>query len=874
MDDVPNCSQAPNPNAKRVSRLAVSTPPTPITEKFEIKHFPGNTAGMPIGQSAMGQSGFTAYQSRLSSSSSYAPFASKVDWEIARWAKLQKISMTAVSELFQISGVVEKLGLSYKNARELNKIVDQELPSRPRFRRHDIQIGNETVVMYSRDIMQCIKTLYGNPEFAAHLIHKPERHYRRFGDERTRVYHDMHTGAWWWEMQTVLEARKPGASIIPLIFSSDRTQITLFGNKTAYPVYLTIGNLPKDIRRKPSRHGQILVAYLPTTKLKLITNQAARRRMISNLFHSCLHHLMEPLIEVGLNGINMADGMGVVRRVHPLLAVYVGDYPEQVLVANIKSGECPKCDVARDKLDETEASELRDIQVVYDALATVNGDYRNFKEACKQARIKPVAQPFWGQLPFLNVFQAITPDILHQLHQGVFKHLVSWLVQAFGSTEIDARCQRLIPSHHVRVFSGGISGLSRVTGKEHSMISRIVLGVIADMGLPSGLDTSRLIRAVRALLDFMYLAQLPVISAQHLAMLNTALDVFHQNKNIFVDLGIRENFNIPKLHACFHYAHSIMLFGSTDNYDTQHTERLHIDFTKMAYRATNSRDELPQMTTWLERREQVYQFAAYMAWRHQHYDVQLTPSLPLLSLPSSRYIKMTRYPSVKSVSIDDLQTKYGAEFFQAAVARFVVLQRNPQVTRARLEQDILDVHLPFTSVSVYYSIRYQDDDGSGSTVDSIRIRPHKDDNKGRTIDGRFDTGLVHTKEEGRVGIHAYRVAQIRVIFSITPRACKLLFGDSNHPPHHLAYVEWFTPFQRTPEPKTGLYKVSRSFQQNARVASIVPVTDISQSIHLSPLPGRSMPREWNSHTVLEECNTFLVNPFTDYRTYLLFQSSL
>ena len=121
---------------------------------------------------------------------------------------------------------------------------------------------------------------------------------------------------------------------------------------------------------------------------------------------------------------------------------------------------------------------------------------------------------------------------------------------------------------------------------------------------------------------------------------------------------------------------------------------------------------------------------------------------------------------------------------------------------------------------------------------------------------------------------AYRIAQIRVIFSIKPAARKLLFSNRDHPPHHLAYVEWFTPFQTTPEPKTGLYKVSRSVQQNARIASIVPVMDIAQSIHLSPLPGRSMPQEWNSHTVLEECNTFLVNSFTDYHTYLLFHSSL
>ena len=84
--------------------------------------------------------------------------------------------------------------------------------------------------------------------------------------------------------QKAIESVKPGATIIPIIISSDKTQITLFRNKTAYPVYLTIGNLPKSIRRKPSRQGQILLAYLPTSRLLHISNKAARRRTQANLF--------------------------------------------------------------------------------------------------------------------------------------------------------------------------------------------------------------------------------------------------------------------------------------------------------------------------------------------------------------------------------------------------------------------------------------------------------------------------------------------------------------------------------------------------------------------------------------------------------------
>lgn len=96
---------------------------------------------------------------------------------------------------------MESLGLSFKNVRELNKLIDEELPGMPRFQRHDLKIGGETVTMYSRDVVQCLHALYGDPEFTSHLIHKPERHYKRLGQQQVRVFHDMHTGSWWWGVQ-------------------------------------------------------------------------------------------------------------------------------------------------------------------------------------------------------------------------------------------------------------------------------------------------------------------------------------------------------------------------------------------------------------------------------------------------------------------------------------------------------------------------------------------------------------------------------------------------------------------------------------------------------------------------------------------------
>jgi hypothetical protein len=59
-----------------------------------------------------------------------------------------------------------------------------------------------------------------------------------------------------------------GATLAPVIIATDKTQLTQFsGNKSAYPVYLTIGNISKALQRKPSKHACVLIAYLSVDKV-------------------------------------------------------------------------------------------------------------------------------------------------------------------------------------------------------------------------------------------------------------------------------------------------------------------------------------------------------------------------------------------------------------------------------------------------------------------------------------------------------------------------------------------------------------------------------------------------------------------------------
>ncbi|THH28685.1 hypothetical protein EUX98_g5504 [Antrodiella citrinella] len=852
-----------------------------LRQDIYVKQYPSQLAGKPTRQA---DGPFASYGTNMVNNP-YAPFPSEREWLIARWAKLRGPSSTALDELLKLDGVAEDLHLSFKNSRELNKIIDDLPAGRPPFRCKEVIVGGEAFDLYYRDALECVKALYGDPNLAADLIFKPERHYTD-ADETMRMYHDMHTGKWWWDTQrnieedmkkktddsddlAVREAGPPGTTIIPVIISSDKTRLTKFKGKSAYPVYMTLGNIPKGVRRKPSLQGQILLAYLPTSKLEHIPVAAARRRAVANLFHGCMERVLQSLQRAGEDGVQMTSGDGVVRHCHPIFAAHIGDYPEQVLVTGVKTGECACCTVPAKELGDHAATHpFRHLEAVLAALEVADPFAR--AQACKAVGIKPIQPgPYWQHLPYANPYKSITPDVLHQLHQGVIKHLVTWVKTAYSQAEIDARCRRLPRGHHVRVFTKGITSLYQLTGREHADIARILLGLVADMPLPDGMSSVRLVRAVRALLDFLYLAQYPVHTKDTLAHLTDALNRFHANKVIFIDLGIRTAWNIPKLHFLRHYVYLIERLGTTDNFNTEYTERLHIDLAKDAYEATNTKDEFPQMTRWLERREKIFRHGKYILWCLAGQPRTLTSHL-VSEQPPDR-VKMTKHPSKKSVHFDKLGTDYGAQFFIDALARFTVQHCEPTLTPAQIENKAADVVFPFASVPVYHKAKFWLGDPdhhhlASNEFDVIHATPSRRNKRGQPVDGQFDTAFINDGHGGYSGVAGYRVAQVRVIFTLPPRAASLFYTANQPPPRYLAYVEWFTAFT-VPDPNHRMFKIKRVVRNDDRLASIIGLRSIRRSVYLFPVFGPIVNREWTSGNVLDRAGAFYVDSFSDRHAY-------
>lgn len=143
------------------------------------------------------------------------------------------------------------------------------------------------------------------------------------------------------------------------------------------------------------------------------------------------------------------------------------------------------------------------------------------------------------------------------------------------------------------------------------------------LGILAGATDPRVVQAARGVLDFIYYAHFETHTDESLAQLDATWLMFHENKEVFEELEIRQHFNISKLHNIKHYIDSIQSQGAANGFNTENTERLHIDLTKMGYNASNKRDYINQMTTWLRHQESIDHFAQYLQWVVPGYIVEV-----------------------------------------------------------------------------------------------------------------------------------------------------------------------------------------------------------------------------------------------------------
>ncbi|QRV92599.1 hypothetical protein RhiJN_20617 [Ceratobasidium sp. AG-Ba] len=410
--------------------------------------------------------------------------------------ELGKPSHFEMAELLLTSGMSDKdknrhlhsvlyVGnVPWSNTGKLYGDVDR-LQHGPEWELYEINVlhKNNPRVQYlmMRDIEHVIRDIIANPAFREDLIYALVRVWTT-PEKKERVYGDMWTADWWWNMQIRLRGRAEAATLIPLVIASDQTRLsTMCGGQKAYPVYVTVGNIGKDVRRKPSQRATVLLGYLPVDAFEDIADDDEHRRMKAELIHRSMETMLRPLKAASEKGVDMWCADGRLRRVFPMVAAYIADWPEQNLMACTSEGSCPIC-VTKQKGrgDINNSQPLRDRNETLNAIRAYF-DYKS-RIQLKDLSLKPV-WPWWASLPDTDFTTCLTPDLLHQLYQGVFKtHLVRWIQYLVGIKKLDSRFIATTRAAGMTHFGKGISRVQQWTGRESKeMLKQFLPLVVGDL---------------------------------------------------------------------------------------------------------------------------------------------------------------------------------------------------------------------------------------------------------------------------------------------------------------------------------------------------------------------------------------------------------
>jgi hypothetical protein len=376
------------------------------------------------------------------------------------------------------------------------------------------------------------------------------------------------------------------------------------GGHQAYPVYLTLGNIDKSVRRKSNSRAMVLLAYLPVEKFMYVKDENERSRLKRELTHRAMETLFQELHDASVQGVETVCADGRYRRAYPIVAGVVLDNEDQVLVSGILASGCPKC---KTTYQNRGSGNLAPPRTNHETLCAMHAALEHGDRGPANALLLQPIWPWWANLPYLDFAGSLMPDTLHQLHQGMLKHLLKWTYKAAGKTGpamVDRYFVAMPNAEGMRHFKQGVSSVKQWTGRESKEVEKQLLPIIASLDA-KGWDQD-FVKLARALLDFIYRAQASRMTEDDVVRLERTLVEIHEHKGVLrrmkVFLSDSRYNKIAKLHLLSHWPNDTRQMGTADGFSTESPEHMHIQ-SKRAWRASNKVRPTPQMIKFLQRYE-------------------------------------------------------------------------------------------------------------------------------------------------------------------------------------------------------------------------------------------------------------------------------
>ena len=386
---------------------------------------------------------------------------------------------------------------------------------------------------------------------------------------------------------------------------------------------MTIGNIQSDIRMQATSHAWRCIAFIPSLSFKVYPD--FQTLLQARVFHWLLDAITASLKDTANQGCDLVDPSGHIRNRYTPLISYIADLPEQQLVACVSKNASPVTTAELPRFGDPNPSPPRTghdiLQQIKELCKRVDPwDLNIFQKAAKVLKLLGVHKPFWRNWKFSDPSLFLTGEILHTCHKFFFNHILKWCKEVTGSHTLDTRFSNLHQRVSFRHFSSGVSRQLQMTGRDHRDIERMVVPILDG----AGAATDDFIRAVHALVEFIYCAQDPVHTDSSIAAMEQALTEFHARKHSIITLGGRKgtngtinHFNIPKLELMMSFGRQTKANGALIQFTADTTERLLITHCKTPFQRTSHQAHMyvDQVVEILNHEEIIRTFDLYIILR-------------------------------------------------------------------------------------------------------------------------------------------------------------------------------------------------------------------------------------------------------------------
>lgn len=196
------------------------------------------------------------------------------------------------------------------------------------------------------------------------------------------------------------------------------------------------------------------------------------------------------------------------------------------------------------------------------------------------------------------------------------------------------------------------------------------------------------------------------------------------------------------------------MFGTTDNCNTEATERLHIDLAKLLYERTNHKEYLEQMVAWLERQEKMRAFEIRLQWQQDKLPAPRRCRRPDKQVSTG--VHLAKEPNESNVAISAVVERHGASHFSSALRTFVLNYIKTRTPGGLSRRSINLFSLAISDVHVWHRVKFGLQD-LYMVEDTVELRtahsiPSRVGATKKSSVARFDTVLVNESGAKAAGL--------------------------------------------------------------------------------------------------------------------------